>query len=170
MTNCRAGLSQLDRAGREAERAFCLEAWNGDTGYTIDRIGRGIIHVEACCMSPVGGIQPARLRSYLVDATRSKTVPAMTDRCNACPMRLRKSRQNGYFASWWRWTRRNPAQFRFAADEQQLFTDWLTELGGVRPDAQLIACPLIALALLRQSSIILEVSTTSRHREGGRGI
>jgi hypothetical protein len=33
--------SQLDRAGREGERAFCLQAWNGDTGHTIDRIGRG---------------------------------------------------------------------------------------------------------------------------------
>jgi hypothetical protein len=62
--------SQLDRAGREGERAFCLEAWNGDTGRTIDRIGRGSIHVEACCMSMLGGIQPGRLRSYLVDALR----------------------------------------------------------------------------------------------------
>ncbi len=55
--------STLDRAGREGERAFCLQAWNGDTGHTIDRIGRGTIHVEACCMSMLGGIQPARLRS-----------------------------------------------------------------------------------------------------------
>ncbi len=60
--------SQLDRAGREGERAFCLQAWNGDTGHTIDRIGRGTIHVDACCMSMLGGIQPGRLRSYLVDA------------------------------------------------------------------------------------------------------
>ena len=60
--------SQLDRSGREGERAFCLQAWNGDTGHTIDRIGRGTIHVEACCMSMLGGIQPGRLRSYLVDA------------------------------------------------------------------------------------------------------
>jgi hypothetical protein len=43
--------SVLDRTGREGERAFCLQAWNGDTGHTIDRIGRGTIHVEACCMS-----------------------------------------------------------------------------------------------------------------------
>jgi putative DNA primase/helicase len=60
--------STLDRQGREGERAFCLQCWNGDTGHTIDRIGRGSIRVEACCMSLLGGIQPARLRSYLVDA------------------------------------------------------------------------------------------------------
>jgi putative DNA primase/helicase len=60
--------SQLDRAGREGERAFCLQAWNGDTGHTIDRIGRGTVYVPHCCMSMFGGIQPARLHSYLVDA------------------------------------------------------------------------------------------------------
>lgn len=60
--------STLDRQGREGERAFSLQAWNGDTGHTIDRIGRGTIHVEACCMSMLGGIQPARLRGYMVDA------------------------------------------------------------------------------------------------------
>jgi Protein of unknown function (DUF3987) len=60
--------SALERAGREGERAFCLQAWNGDTGHTIDRIGRGTIHVPACCMSMLGGIQPGRLKSYLVDA------------------------------------------------------------------------------------------------------
>lgn len=61
-------LASLDRSGREGERAFCLQAWNGDTGHTIDRIARGTIHVEACCMSLLGGIQPARLRTYLVDS------------------------------------------------------------------------------------------------------
>ena len=57
---CDTGRGTLDRAGREGERAFCLQAWNGDTGHTIDRIGRGTIHVEACCMSMLGGIQPGR--------------------------------------------------------------------------------------------------------------
>ena len=60
--------SQLDRQGREGERAFFLQAWNGDTSFTIDRIGRGSIQVPACCLSMLGGIQPGRLRSYLVDA------------------------------------------------------------------------------------------------------
>lgn len=61
-------LGTLDKPGREGERGFFLSAWNGDTGYTIDRIGRGSVHVDACCLSMLGGIQPARLRSYLADA------------------------------------------------------------------------------------------------------
>jgi putative DNA primase/helicase len=61
-------LAQLDKPGREGERAFCLQAWNGDTPFTLDRIGRGTIHVPNCCMSMLGGITPGRLRSYLADA------------------------------------------------------------------------------------------------------
>jgi len=61
-------LATLDKPGREGERGFFLSAWNGDTGYTMDRIGRGSIHVDACCVSMLGGIQPARLRRYLADA------------------------------------------------------------------------------------------------------
>ena len=63
-------LASLERQGRESERAFYLECWSGDTSFTIDRIGRGSIHVEHCCVSLFGGIQPARLRAYLADALR----------------------------------------------------------------------------------------------------
>jgi putative DNA primase/helicase len=58
----------LEKQGREGEREFFLSAWNGDTGYTIDRIGRGSIYVPACCVSILGGIPPARLRAHLADA------------------------------------------------------------------------------------------------------
>jgi putative DNA primase/helicase len=61
-------LAQLDKPGREGERAFALSAWNGDTSHTVDRITRGEVHVEHCCMSLLGGIQPSRLRSYLSEA------------------------------------------------------------------------------------------------------
>jgi putative DNA primase/helicase len=60
--------AELDREGRQGERGFFLSAWNGDTPYSLDRIGRGSIHVPACCVSMIGGITPGRLRSYLVDA------------------------------------------------------------------------------------------------------
>ncbi len=63
-------LAGLERQGREQERAFYLESWNGDAAFTIDRIGRGSVHVPHACVSLFGGIQPARLRSYLADALR----------------------------------------------------------------------------------------------------
>lgn len=58
-------ISTLDRPGREGERGFFLQSWNGDSGFTIDRVGRGSIHVPAVCVSLLGCIQPARLRWYL---------------------------------------------------------------------------------------------------------
>lgn len=63
-------LAGLERQGREQERAFFLECWNGDAAHTIDRIGRGSVFVPHACVSLFGGIQPARLRAYLVDALR----------------------------------------------------------------------------------------------------
>ncbi len=63
-------LRGLDRQGREVDRAFYLESWNGTGSYTVDRIGRGTLHVEALCISLLGGIQPGPLRSYVYGASR----------------------------------------------------------------------------------------------------
>jgi putative DNA primase/helicase len=136
--------SQLDRAGREGERAFCLQAWNGDTGHTIDRIGRGTIHVEACCMSMLGGIQPGRLRSYLVDALEDgpsndgliqrfqllvwpDTAPdwSYVDRAPDAASEQHAAR---VFRKVVEMDAENPARFRFDSDAQELFVEWLAEL------------------------------------------
>jgi putative DNA primase/helicase len=61
-------LRQLDREGHESDRAFYLEAWNGNERFTYDRIGRGTIDIEACCVSILGGIQPGPLGRYLRSA------------------------------------------------------------------------------------------------------
>ena len=62
-------LSSWDREGREADRAFYLESWNGYGSITTDRIGRGTVHVDNLCVSILGGIQPAKLLAYLYQAT-----------------------------------------------------------------------------------------------------
>jgi hypothetical protein len=61
-------LRTLDKAGREADRAFYLEAWNGNGSFSVDRIGRGSLHVPAVCVSVLGGIQPGPLTTYVTDA------------------------------------------------------------------------------------------------------
>ncbi len=63
-------LATLDKPGREGERQFFLESWNGDKPFTVDRIGRGTVFVPALCLSVLGGIQPGRLRQYLADAVK----------------------------------------------------------------------------------------------------
>jgi putative DNA primase/helicase len=58
-------LRSLEREGREGDRAFYLEAWNGSGRFTYDRIGRGTVDIEAACVSLLGGIQPGPLATYL---------------------------------------------------------------------------------------------------------
>lgn len=136
--------STLDRPGREGERAFCLQAWNGDTGHTIDRIGRGTVRVEACCMSMLGGIQPSRLRSYLVDALEDgpsndgliqrfqllvwpDTAPEWryVDRK---PHSHSEEVGSSVFRTLVKLDPDNPVRFRFDTAAQQLFVEWLAEL------------------------------------------
>ena len=63
-------LRSLDREGNETSRAFYLEAWNGNSSFTFDRIGRGTIDISACCVSILGGIQPGPFVDYLRAAIR----------------------------------------------------------------------------------------------------
>jgi putative DNA primase/helicase len=137
-------LAQLDKPGREGERAFCLQAWNGDTPFTLDRIGRGTIYVPACCMSMLGGITPGRLRSYLADALQDGPAndgliqrfqisvwPDMDP--NWVPINKPANEKAEFEAE--RVFRRlfdldaeNPRRFFFEPDAQELFWAWLAEL------------------------------------------
>jgi putative DNA primase/helicase len=136
--------SQLDRSGREGERAFCLQAWNGDTGHTIDRIGRGTIHVDACCMSMLGGIQPGRLRSYLTEALEDgpsndgliqrfqllvwpDTAPGW-EYVDRAPDAASEQQVALVFAKLVELDSETPMRFRYAPDAQELFVEWLAEL------------------------------------------
>jgi hypothetical protein len=61
-------IAGFDRAGREGERSFFLEAWNATGSFTVDRIARGTVHIPALCMSVLGTIQPGRVSSYVAEA------------------------------------------------------------------------------------------------------
>ena len=61
-------LRSLEKHGREGDREFYLEAWGGDGSYTVDRIGRGTLHIPALCLSVIGSIQPGKLKAYAAAA------------------------------------------------------------------------------------------------------
>jgi putative DNA primase/helicase len=65
-------LRSLDKHGREGDRAFYLESWNGTGSFDVDRIGRGSIHIPAVCLSILGGIQPGPLSGYVLQATQGE--------------------------------------------------------------------------------------------------
>lgn len=62
-------LRRLDEVGHEPDRAFYLEAFNGNGSHEVDRIGRGSLYIPALCLSLLGGIQPGPLASYVYDAS-----------------------------------------------------------------------------------------------------
>jgi putative DNA primase/helicase len=135
--------AQLDRTGREGERAFYLQAWNGSTGLIVDRVGRGSIHVPACCVSMLGTLTPGRLRSYLVDAIRDS--PGNDGLVQRFQLLVWPDSPTG-----WRYVDRLPVESRMAdvfrrlaaldPDEpltykfderaQGYFEEWLTDLEG----------------------------------------
>jgi hypothetical protein len=63
-------LANLDREGRDGDRSFWLECWNGTGQFTVDRIGRGTIRIDACAVSILGGMQPGKLAEYVRGAIR----------------------------------------------------------------------------------------------------
>jgi putative DNA primase/helicase len=137
-------LAQLDKAGREGERAFSLEAWNGTSGFIVDRIGRGTINVPHVCMSLLGGIQPGRLRSYLSDALESgpgddgliqrfqvlvwPDLPAEWEMVDREPDTHAEEQVSNIYRRLVDLSADPPVLFRFAADAQELFFDWYSEL------------------------------------------
>jgi hypothetical protein len=73
-------LASWDREGREGDRAFFLEAWNGDSSFQTDRIGRGSIYIENLCISILGGTQPDKLIAYLEMASNALANDGMLQR------------------------------------------------------------------------------------------
>ena len=66
-------LTTLDKPGREGDRAFYLESWNGTRGFSYDRIGRGTLDIPALSLSIFGAITPGGLSSYVYSASQGGT-------------------------------------------------------------------------------------------------
>jgi len=137
-------LARLDEEGHGGERGFFLMLWSGDTPYSIDRIGRGSISGEACCISVLGGIQPARLRGYLVEALQDGPqndglfqrlqVLIYPDRTKGwqyvdqLPLTKAIAEAEQLYDRLVNLDVEQPRQYNFDALAQQLFIDWLTDL------------------------------------------
>jgi hypothetical protein len=73
-------ISTWEREGREGDRAFFLEAWNGHQSFDTDRIGRGHISIPNLCAAIFGGIQPDKLTVYLEQAAYALANDGMLQR------------------------------------------------------------------------------------------
>ncbi|WP_051296523.1 YfjI family protein [Anaeroarcus burkinensis] len=73
-------LASWDREDRQQDRAFYLEAWTGNQKFITDRIGRGTVVIKNTCVSVLGGIQPGKLQTYLVQCADSLKNDGMLQR------------------------------------------------------------------------------------------
>jgi hypothetical protein len=137
-------LSDLDKQGRESERGFYLQCWNGDSSFSIDRIGRGSIHVPAACVSLLGNIQPSRLRAYLSDAISGgpgddglfqrfqilvwPDAPRDWTKVDRAPNSRALEIAENVFRALVKLSHEEPVRMRFAPDAQELFFSWWAEL------------------------------------------
>ncbi len=64
-------LETFVKSGREGSRPFYLEAWSGKAAHSVDRIGRGAVHVPAACVSVLGTIQPAKLSAIATQTVKN---------------------------------------------------------------------------------------------------
>jgi putative DNA primase/helicase len=139
-------LAQMERPGRETERAFYLQAWNGNSGFTMDRIGRGSIYVPAVCISLLGNIQPARLRWYLAQTVDGgpnddglfqrfqilvwPDLPRTWRLVDRPPNNIAVAQMERIYNVLANLSADDPVQLRFSPYAQQLFFAWLSDLEG----------------------------------------
>lgn len=154
-------LAAWDKEGNEGERAFYLEAWNGNASFDTDRIIRGSIFIPNLCVSVFGGIQPDKLTGYLQQAAHSFANDGMLQRFqmlvypDACEWEYRDRKPNkaacerafalfGTLAdfdpvSWGAQAADEVVKFPhfgFTAEAQAVFIEWLTEMHGKRLPAE----------------------------------
>ena len=168
-------LSRLSNEEFSGERAFYLEAYNGDGSYTYDRIGRGTIHIPSCTLSIVGGIQPLRVAPLVNEAVTGGGGDGLLQRFQLVVWPDENKE--------WAWVDEHPCRqagelyeqvtcdlhqlggssptpviFRFSPAAQELFKQWMEEVnqearsGGLSPalESHLLKMPktVASLALI----------------------
>jgi len=121
-------LSKMECDDYQSDRAFYLEAFNGDGQFTYDRIGRGTVHIQNATISMVGGIQPSRIAPIVNNAMTGKGDDGLIQRLQ--------------LAVWpddvheWKWIDRNPDREARQAYDAAFKKIYSNQLGS--PDNPLV--------------------------------
>ena len=146
-------LYSLDKPGYEGARQFYLQCWNGDGAHTYDRITRGTLDIEACCVSIFGTTQPGPFARYLRGAASGADADGFASRFSVMvypdlprsfeyvdryPDAIAKAQANAVFDRLTSLTAQSagaqsdefkPVPFlRFDAQAQTFFDEWYTRL------------------------------------------
>ncbi len=135
----------MQREEFQSERAFFLEAFNGDGQFTYDRIGRGTVHIEYCTLSIIGGVQPSRIAPIVRSAITGRADDGLIQRLQMSvwpdlikhwrwidrrPNAAAREKYEGVFRCFHDFTkdREKPVVFVFADNAQELFRTWMQEI------------------------------------------
>ncbi|WP_244441307.1 DUF3987 domain-containing protein [Methylosinus trichosporium] len=138
-------LARMEAEEYQSERAFYLEAFNGDSQFTYDRIGRGTIHIENCTLSIIGGIQPSRISPLVKGAMTGERDDGLIQRLQLAvwpddigswawsdrsPDALARKRFDDAFRDLHEMAKEltEPAVFNFSPEAQNMFRQWVTEI------------------------------------------
>jgi Protein of unknown function (DUF3987) len=137
-------IGQLEQRGRQRERAFLLETWDGDNDFTFDRVGRGTVYAAHLCLSVFGGLQPARLQGYVANALGGGTgddglmqrfqllvwpdVPSNWEEIDRLPDSRAECRVEEILDRLLRISPDDPFRAGFSGGAQELFGGWRKEL------------------------------------------
>lgn len=177
-------LSRMEREDFASDRAFYLEAFNGDGQFTYDRIGRGRVHIANCTLSLIGGVQPSRIGPIVKGALDGTTNDGLIQRLQ--------------LAVWpdarpeWKWVDRTPHRafleayeqvfrglhalesgspehpqvLRFCDLAQKMFVDWMTEIQTEARSGKL--SPVLEAHILKMPKTVASLALIFELVEGGR--
>ena len=177
-------LAKMESEEFQSERAFYLEAFNGDGQFTYDRIGRGTVHIENCTLSIVGGVQPSRIAPLVRGAMSGSSDDGLIQRLQLAtwpdavgewkwvdrrPNEAARQRYFAVFNDMHEFTTRlaDHAVFSFSDEAQKLFREWITELqtsarSGKHP-------PALESHMLKMPKTIASLALIFELVGGGRG-
>jgi hypothetical protein len=175
-------LARMESEEFQSERAFYLEAFNGDGRFTYDRIGRGTVNIANCTLSIIGGIQPSRIAPIVRGAMTGATNDGLIQRLQ--------------LAVWpddvanWQWVDRHPSAvardafnrvfhdlhalpfesdeptvMRFSPDAQELFREWMT---GIQLEARGSLSSVLESHILKMPKTIASLALLFELIDGGR--
>lgn len=123
-------------------RAFYLECFDGNGSFTYDRIGRGRVFIESCCLALIGGIQPSRIAPLVRGAVTGELDDGLVQRLQLAvwpddnnswslvdrwPDKAAKERVDAVFDRLDGLPDEPRKALRFSQEAQELFNEWYTE-------------------------------------------
>lgn len=178
-------LDAMRKQGREGDRSFYLEAWGGDSSYTVDRVGRGTLRIASMCLSVIGAIQPGRIQQHVAGAVSGgqdadgllqrvqllvwpDTLPEWR-RCSGEPDEHAREIAHAVYAILdCDFRERHEEPVRFDRDAQRLYDDYRDGLETLLRSGDIDSCPAYGAHIAKYKGLVPSLALLFWLAEGNR--